>query len=51
MTVNGQILDRLVSESRSSVSERENSASEKLLPSCRNRLVIFGAENKSRKVL
>ncbi|MGB8007892.1 MAG: FkbM family methyltransferase [Terriglobales bacterium] len=44
-------LDRLLSEPLSSVHERENSAFDRLLASCGNRLVIFGAGNLGRKVV
>ena len=44
-------LDRLLSEPLSSVRDRENSAFDKLLAGCGNRLVLFGAGNLGRKVL
>jgi FkbM family methyltransferase len=44
-------LDRLLSEPLTSVRERENSAFDKLLAGCNNRLVLFGAGNLGRKVL
>ncbi len=44
-------LDRLLSEPLSSVHERENAAFDRLLASCGNRLVIFGAGNLGRKVV
>jgi FkbM family methyltransferase len=44
-------LDRLLSEPLSSVRERENSAFDKLLAGCGNRLVLFGAGNLGRKAL
>jgi FkbM family methyltransferase len=44
-------LDRLLSEPLSSVRDREKSAFDKLLASCVNRLVLFGAGNLGRKVL
>lgn len=44
-------LDRLLSEPPGSVRERENSAFDKLLAGCGNRLVLFGAGNLGRKVL
>ncbi len=44
-------LDRLLSEPLSSVRNRENSAFDKLLADCGNRLVLFGAGNLGRKVL
>ena len=44
-------LDRLLSEPLSSVRDRENSAFDKLLAGCGNRLVLFGAGNLGRRVL
>jgi FkbM family methyltransferase len=44
-------LDRLLIEPLCSVRERENSAFDKLLAGCGNRLVLFGAGNLGRKVL
>jgi FkbM family methyltransferase len=44
-------LDRLLSEPLSLVRDRENSAFDKLLAGCENRLVLFGAGNLGRKVL
>ena len=41
----------MLSEPLSSVRERENSAFDKLLAGCGNRLVLFGAGNLGRKVL
>lgn len=44
-------LDRLLSEPQDSVRDRENSAFDKLLAGCGNRLVLFGAGSLGRKVL
>lgn len=44
-------LDRVLSEPVSFVRDRENSAFDKLLAGCGNRLVLFGAGNLGRKVL
>jgi len=44
-------LDRILSAPLSSVRDRENSAFDKLLAGCGNRLVLFGAGNLGRKVL
>ncbi|MGB9233643.1 MAG: FkbM family methyltransferase [Terriglobales bacterium] len=44
-------LDRILNEPLRSVRERENSAFDKLLAGCDNRLVLFGAGNLGRKVL
>ncbi len=44
-------LDRLLSEPLSGVRARENSAFDKLLADCGNRVVLFGAGNLGRKVL
>jgi len=44
-------LDRLLSEPQDSVRDRENSAFDKLLAGCGNRLVLFGAGNLGRKAL
>jgi len=44
-------LDRVLSEPLSLVRDRENSAFDKLLAGCGNRLVLFGAGNLGRTVL
>ena len=44
-------LNRLLSEPLGSVRARENSAFDKLLADCGNRVVLFGAGNLGRKVL